>query len=541
MSTATAARPVTETPTAVPAHRSRTFRVDRRLISGTVGFAVLLLVWTGLALLRPALFPTPAAVLGAFVDDRALIAANTAATVRIAAAGWLAGNVVALAAAGLVVLVPRLESFVLRIAAIVSFLPVLAIGPVLYVLLDGDAPKIVVASLGVVLTTVVGALVGLRSVSPAVLDVVRAAGGGRGAQLRFARLRASLPSVLASLRIAGPAAVLGAIIGEYLGGSDGLGPAMMTAQQQLQVPRTWALALAATAVAGIAYALPALVNRVTSPWTRTVSASSVTVGTTGAAGHRVGLLGLAGGFVGSVVVMIGAWWAAVELFDLSSFVAKTPDDVVRYLLTGDDATAHRAEVFGALGQTLSSAAVGYLAGTAVALALVTAFVRFPALEYVMMPPAIVLQSVPLGVFTPVFMIIFGRGLFTAAFICAAVTFFPTLVMTLAAVRAVPSSITDVFAVSGASALRTFVGAQLPAALPALLAAARIAVPAAVVGALLVEWLATGTGIGYLMLRATTTFSYDKLWAAVVVCTGTMIVAYTFVSALESTVLARMGE
>ena len=115
------------------------------------------------------------------------------------------------------------------------------------------------------------------------------------------------------------------------------------------------------------------------------------------------------------------------------------------------------------------------------------------------------------------------------------------VMTLAAVRAVPSSITDVFAVSGASALRTFVGAQLPAALPALLAAARIAVPAAVVGALLVEWLATGTGIGYLMLRATTTFSYDQLWAAVVVCTGTMIVAYTIVSALESTVFARMGE
>ncbi|MDJ0398288.1 ABC transporter permease [Rhodococcus rhodochrous] len=529
-------------PSAPPVRRVVRFRPDRRLVSGALGFAGLLLVWTLLAVARPALIPTPVAVLGAFVDNGDLIAANTLSTTRVAALGWLAGNAIAVALGVFVLVVPRLEASVLRLAAVVSFLPALAIGPVLYVLLDGDTPKIVISALGVVLTTVVGTVVGLRAVSPTVLDVVRATGGGLGAELRFARIRAGLPSLLASLRIAGPAAVLGAIIGEYLGGSEGLGPAMMTAQQQLNVPLTWALALAATAVAGIAYAVPALVNRWTSPWAATVSTGSVTFGpaTPAVTGWRR-LLGMVGGLVAAVTVTLAVWWAAVELLQPSPMVAKTPADVARFLFAGDRAADHRAVVFDALGQTLSFAAVGYLAGTVAALLLVAVLVRFPALEYVAMPPAIVLQSVPLGVFTPIFMIVFGRGLFTAAAICGAVTFFPTLVMTLAAVRAVPSSVTDVFRASGASATRTFLCAQIPAALPALLAAARIAVPAAVVGALLVEWLATGTGLGYLMLRSTTTFAYDQLWAAVVVCTLTMIAAYTIVTALESWVLARMGD
>jgi len=542
MNTAVAGPVTSARTTSAPVRWTLPLVSGRRLVSGVLGFVGLLLVWAVLAAASPALIPTPPAVLDAVVHNRDLIAVNTMTTTRVAALGWLAGNTVAVALGVLVLLMPRLEVSVLRMAAVVSFLPALAIGPVLYVLLDGDTPKIVISALGVVLTTAVGTVVGLRAASPTVLDVVRAAGGGFGTELRFARIRAGLPSLLASLRIAGPAAVLGAIIGEYLGGSEGLGPAMMTAQQQLHVPLTWALALAATGVAGIGYAVPALVNRLTSPWAATVSTASVTFGPV--AQHvppRRRLLGVVGGLVAAVTVTLAAWWAVVAVLQPSPLVAKTPADVARFLFASDRAGENRAVVFDALGQTLSFAAVGYLAGTVAALLLVAVLVRFPVFEYVAMPPAIVLQSVPLGVFTPIFMIVFGRGLFTAAAICGAVTFFPTLVLTLAAVRSVPRSVTDVFAASGAGATRTFLCAQVPAALPALLAAARIAVPAAVVGALLVEWLATGTGLGYLMLRSTTTFAYDQLWAAVVVCTLTMIAAYTIVTALESWALSRMGD
>ena len=57
------------------------------------------------------------------------------------------------------------------------------------------------------------------------------------------RIRAALPSLFAALRIAAPAALLGAIIGEYLGGNYGLGVAMINAEQSLDVTRVWSCLL----------------------------------------------------------------------------------------------------------------------------------------------------------------------------------------------------------------------------------------------------------------------------------------------------------
>jgi ABC-type nitrate/sulfonate/bicarbonate transport system permease component len=85
------------------------------------------------------------------------------------------------------------------------------------------------------------------------------------------RLQASLPSLFGSLRIAAPAAVLGAIIGEYLGGDSGLGVAMINAEQSLNIARTWGIALVATALAGTCYAVVAAIGRYVTPWTRAAS------------------------------------------------------------------------------------------------------------------------------------------------------------------------------------------------------------------------------------------------------------------------------
>jgi ABC-type nitrate/sulfonate/bicarbonate transport system permease component len=85
-------------------------------------------------------------------------------------------------------------------------------------------------------------------------------------QLRKVRLLAALPSTFTALQIAAPAAVLGAIVGEYLGGEKGLGIFMINSQQAFDVPRTWGIALISTAVAGFGFALTALVARVVTPW-----------------------------------------------------------------------------------------------------------------------------------------------------------------------------------------------------------------------------------------------------------------------------------
>ena len=76
--------------------------------------------------------------------------------------------------------------------------------------------------------------------------------------LRKVRLQAALPSLFAGLRIAAPSALLGAIIGEYLGASAGLGALLIQSQTSFQVTETWGIAVFIAALAGVAYALTSL-------------------------------------------------------------------------------------------------------------------------------------------------------------------------------------------------------------------------------------------------------------------------------------------
>ena len=114
-----------------------------------------------------------------------------------------------------------------------------------------------------------GTLLGLKSADAASLDVVTVYGGNRLTQLRKVRAIAALPSVLNALQIAAPAALLGAILGEYVGGvRQGVGLALMIAQTNLDVERAWALGLLCAAVAGAAYAAFGLIGRLLTPWSK---------------------------------------------------------------------------------------------------------------------------------------------------------------------------------------------------------------------------------------------------------------------------------
>jgi ABC-type nitrate/sulfonate/bicarbonate transport system permease component len=77
-------------------------------------------------------------------------------------------------------------------------------------------------------------------------------------------------------------------------------------------------------------------------------------------------------------------------------------------------------------------------------------------------------------------------------------------------------------------------------LPAFFAAARMAVPAAILAATTTEWLATGIGMGGLMATVASTSGYNFLWSAVALMAGTASLCYVGVEALESRVLAVFG-
>jgi ABC-type nitrate/sulfonate/bicarbonate transport system permease component len=191
---------------------------------------------------------------------------NVVTTLGEAATGFLWGNIVAIGLALAFVQLPILEKALLRVVLATYCMPIIAIGPVLEVLLNGTAPQATLSGLSVVFTTLIGCLVGLRSVDQTSLDLVLVYGGGRWRQLYKVRIRSALPAAFAGLAISGPAAVLGAIVGEYLGASQGLGVALISANENLDSRRTFAIALVATAIAGAAYMAVSLLGRLLTPW-----------------------------------------------------------------------------------------------------------------------------------------------------------------------------------------------------------------------------------------------------------------------------------
>jgi ABC-type nitrate/sulfonate/bicarbonate transport system permease component len=239
-----------------------------RWLSGLIGFGIILVGWqiAGMTFLSSTIPPPTAIVNQMTTDGFAFYWPNIVTTAREAAWGWVYGNTFAIVLAVLFVQVPLVERGLMRVAIAMYCLPIIAIGPILQILFDGDTPKIILAALTCFFTTLIGAVVGLRSVDPTSMELVRAYGGGSWAQFRRLRIKASLPSLFAGLRIAAPAAILGAIIGEYLGGENGIGVAMINSQQSFNLARTWSFALIATAMAGIAYGITAIVGRLLTPW-----------------------------------------------------------------------------------------------------------------------------------------------------------------------------------------------------------------------------------------------------------------------------------
>ncbi len=248
----------------------------------------------------------------------------------------------------------------------------------------------------------------------------------------------------------------------------------------------------------------------------------------------------------SVAFLLGVWWLFLIVFHIDHFIGKTPLDVWHFVTAKSSAPAPmssptRGNLYPAARTTLRDAFIGLGAGTLAALLCAVLFNLQRSVEQTVMPVAMVLRSVPLVAMTPLITLIFGRGLVCVTVIAGIVTFFPTLVNVTLALRATPQASIDLFRAYGAGPFKTMRKAQFPNALPAVFASLRIAAPLALVGALLAEWLATGKGLGSLMLLSSPAGNYNMLWTAAVLITAFSMVLYTTISGIERLVLARFAD
>ncbi len=531
-------------PTAPPrSHRSADLRRDGRRSFATsrvvLGWVMFIALWelVGRTILAGRhLIGVPSGILFKVFENAEVYGRGLWFTTREAFIGYLLGTCAAALLALLVVLLPRLEKMVLRLALVAYCLPLVALGPLLRLVFGfGDGPQITLAALAVYYLTLVPLLVGLRAMPRSWLDLTASYGRGRWTTLFTVRARAAVPYLMAGLQASVPAAFLGALVGEFTGAERGLGVLSILALRSLDTDGLWALMFLSTAVSLAGYSAVSYVARRVTTEQPTVLLTPLGSATAGAPWRR--WVQSAAGVLGAAVLVLGGWIGVFWVFGLNPYFAKRPWDVWQWLVTSPESPAHRFELLVAVGQTLAVAIPGYFVGLLMGVALASAFSLSVRVRRTLTPIAVALRCVPIIAIAPLLVAALGRGPFGTAVVVAMLTFFPTLVSCLSGLAQLPGQVADVFSAYATPTPRVLLLGRLPAMAPSFFASARIAAPTAILAATVAEWLATGTGLGNLMAVDAAPSRYTSLWSTVVIVSLIALVGHAIVEFVERRVLS----
>ena len=219
-------------------------------------FAGLLAVWQAFVWLTgvPAfILPAPGAVLAVFFERFDVLAGHASITVAEILIGLLFGTLFGAASALVMAYFRPARPWLLPVLVVSQAVPVFALAPVLVLWFGyGIAPKVAMATLIIYFPVTAAFYDGLRRTEPGWLDLAQTMGASKGAVLRHIRLPAALPAFASGLRVAAAVAPIGAIVGEWVGASAGLGYYMLLMNGRVQTAAMFAalftLALIAVAI-----------------------------------------------------------------------------------------------------------------------------------------------------------------------------------------------------------------------------------------------------------------------------------------------------
>jgi NitT/TauT family transport system permease protein len=266
--------------TAVPAlgrGRRRDPRVALLQYGPTVlVFVAVIALWeVGVSALdmRVRILPAPSAIVAALGENwsggRWPLLESTLSTLFEAVGGLVIGTIVGVAVAFVVARWASAREAVLPVAVAVNAIPIIAAAPLMNNWFGVTSPvsKMMIAALLVFFPVMINVTRGLSQVEPASLELMRSYAASEWEVLRKVRLPNALPFFLTALKLGTTLSLIGAIVGEYFGGSSTvLGRVVVQSASALRFDVTWAAILLA-AIAGILFYLAiSLLERALIPW-----------------------------------------------------------------------------------------------------------------------------------------------------------------------------------------------------------------------------------------------------------------------------------
>lgn len=211
--------------------------------------------------------PSPLLILKTLVESSDLLIHHTITTIYETLWGFFASVVTAFILAVVMDTYPTIKKGIYPLLVVSQTIPIIFIAPLLMVWFGyGLLPKIFVVALVCFFPIVVSLVEGLESVDPDMVNLLLIMGATKSQIFRKVRFPAAFPSFFSGLKIAATYSVMGAVIGEWLGASRGIGYFMILSSKSFRVDRVFA-AIALISFLSLAFfGLIELASRLAMPW-----------------------------------------------------------------------------------------------------------------------------------------------------------------------------------------------------------------------------------------------------------------------------------
>jgi NitT/TauT family transport system permease protein/putative hydroxymethylpyrimidine transport system permease protein len=232
-----------------------------------------------------------------------------------------------------------------------------------------------------------------------------------------------------------------------------------------------------------------------------------------------------------VLVVLGAWEAAVQAGVVDSLLVPAPTEILQSLW--DD----RSILAGDLATTTYEVVLGLAAAILVGAALGVAMHLWGPVRRALRPLVIGSQAVPIPVIAPAIILVLGFGLAPKVLLVALVCFFPVTINLYDGLRDVDPDARKLLRTFDATRWQSLRFLEAPSALPAAFTGAKIAAAVAVIGAVFGEWAGSDSGLGHLLLTANGQLETARAFAATVLLFALAVVLYGLFALLERKVVS----
>jgi NitT/TauT family transport system permease protein len=212
------------------------------------------------------------------------------------------------------------------------------------------------------------------------------------------------------------------------------------------------------------------------------------------------------------VGMVALWWGAVVLFKIPAYLLPGPGAVFSRLVTDAGILWSHTQI------TLIEILLGFglTIVTAIPLGLLIALSALA--KQVVYPPIMLMQLVPKIAVAPLFLVWLGFGLESKVLLTVLMTFFPLLLASISGFMILDDRLLFLTKSMGASRWDTFRYLRFPAALPVIFSGIKTSATIAATAAIVAEFVGANRGLGYVLLRGTSTMDIELVFAVLVVLT-----------------------